>query len=244
MMMRSRLLPWMLGTMLAATLLATASSAQPVSPTAGAAVSVSASATASIANDRVQAWVRAEAEHADAAAAAAQVNAAIAKGLARAKATPGVTVATSGYSTQQISEKGRPMRWRVTQLMTLTATDFAAVAALLTRLQEQDGLLLSGMGFTLSPNAREQAERTLIQQAIRGWQSRAQIAAAALGFDGWKPGHLAVQSNDGGRIYPTMRAAGAGVSADMAPVSVEAGVTEVTVTVTGDALLDQTRPPR
>jgi predicted secreted protein len=208
------------------------------------AVSVNASATASVANDRVQAWVRAEADNADAAAAASQVNAAIAKGLARAKATAGLTAATSGYSTQQITEKGRPLRWRVTQLITITATDFPALAGLLTRLQEQDGLLLTGMVFSLSPNAREQAERTLIQQAIRGWQTRAQIAAAALGFEAWKPGHVTVQSNDGGRVYPTMRAAGMSASADFAPVNVEAGVTEVTITVSGDAVLDSARPVR
>jgi predicted secreted protein len=220
------------------------SMAQAQAPLPSQAVSVNASATASVANDRVQAWVRAEADNADAAAAASQVNAAIAKGLARAKATAGLTAATSGYSTQQITEKGRPLRWRVTQVITITATDFPALAGLLTRLQEQDGLLLTGMVFLLSPTAREQAERTLIQQAIRGWQTRAQIAAAALGFEAWKPGHVTVQSNDAGRVYPTMKAAGMSASADFAPVNVEAGVTEVTVTVSGDAVLDSARPVR
>lgn len=205
-------------------------------------VTVTASANASVANDRLQAFVRAEAEQSDAAAAANQVNAAIAKGLARAKAVSGVTVATSGYSTQQIAEKGRPTRWRVTQSMTITGNDFAAIASLLTRMQEQDALLLSGMAFSLSPSAREQAERSLIQQAIRGWQARAQVSAAALGFDNWHAGHLVVQSNDTGRAFPAMRASA--MNAEIAPVSVEAGVTDVTVTVSGDALLDTTRNVR
>lgn len=202
-------------------------------------VNVTASASSSIANDRLQAWVRAEAEHADPATAAAQVNAVIAKGVARAKAVAGLTVTTSGYSTQQIAEKGRPTRWRVTQMLTISGTDFAAIANLLTRMQEQDGLLLSGMTFSLSPNARDNAERTLIQQAIRGWQLRAQVAAAALGFEAWRPGHLTVQANDGGRVFASMRAGA--MAADAAPVNVEGGTTEVTVSVSGEAVLDQAR---
>ena len=217
--------------------------AQVAQPRDVPAVNVTASASTSIANVRVQAWLRSEAENVDAAAAASQVNATIAKGLARAKATSGVVVSTSGYSTQQISEKGRPTRWRVTQMLTVTGSDFAAIATLLTRLQEQDQLLLSGMSFSLSPNAREQAERTLIQQAVRAWQARAQIAANALGFENWRAGHVTVQTSEPGRVFPAMRAAAA-MSADAAPVNVEAGVSEVTVTVTGDAVLESTRNAR
>ena len=229
--------------LVAAALLAFSCTAWPQgAPRDISAVNVSASASTSVANDRVQAWLRAEADQVDAAAAANQVNAAIAKGLARAKGAPGVVVATSGYSTQQISEKGRPTRWRVTQMITVSGSDFAAIAALLTRLQDQDGLLLSGMGFSLSPAAREQAERTLIQQAIRAWQTRAQVASAALGFENWHAGHVTVQTTEPGRSVPMMRAAA--MSADAAPVNVEGGLTEVTVTVTGDAVLDSARPPR
>src|SRR5208282_1147063 len=63
-------------------------------------VSVSASATTTIVNDRLQAWLRAEAESPNAAAAASQVNAAIARALATAKDYPSIKVATAGYSTQ------------------------------------------------------------------------------------------------------------------------------------------------
>jgi len=223
--------------LLAMCVLAAAHAQAPVPPPDVPKVTVNASASASIANDRLQAWVRAESEQPDPTAAANQVNAAIAKGLARAKAIPGITVATSGYSTQPITEKGRATRWRVTQTITLTGSDFGVVAALLTRMQEQDGLLLSGMSFSLTSNARDQAERTLIQQAVRSWQMRAQISASALGFDSWRAGHVNVQSNDGARVYATMRAQPQ-AAAEFSPVSVEAGVTEVTITVSGDALLE------
>jgi predicted secreted protein len=207
-------------------------------------VNVTASATATVPNDRIQAWLRSEAESVEAAAAANQVNAAVAKAIARAKGTSGVTVTTSGYSTQQIAEKGKPTRWRVTQSINVASNDFAAVAALLTRLQEQDGMLLSGMGFSLSANAREGAERQLMQQAIRSWQSRAQQAASGLGSERWRTGHVTVQTSEPGRVYPMARAASAAPMGEMAPVNVEAGTTDVTVTVTGDAILDAGVPPR
>jgi predicted secreted protein len=203
------------------------------------AVNVTGSAAATVPNDRIQAWLRAEHEAAEAASAANAVNTSIAKALARAKATPGITVTTSGYSTQQIAEQGKPVRWRVTQSITIASTDFAAVATLLTRMQEQDGMLLSGMGFSLSPNARDGAERQLMQQAIRSWQARAQQAATGFGAESWRPGHITIQTSEPGRVYPMARATVA--QAEMAPVNVEGGTTEVTVTVTGDAILESPR---
>ena len=51
----------------------------------------------------------------------------------------------------------------------------------------------------------------MTQQAINSWQSRAQQAAQALGFASWRPGHVTVQTGDGGRVYPVMRAQAAGL---------------------------------
>lgn len=204
-------------------------------------VSVSAAATASLANDRVQAWLRAEAENANAASAAAQVNTTIARALARIRGVAAVKAATSGYATQQIAEKGKPTRWRVTQSIALDSGDFAAIAALAGRLQEEDGLLLSGMNFSITDETRAKAEDGLTQQAIRAWQERAQAAARGLGFPGWRPGRVTVQT--GGRAIPMFRAAAAEVYAGAPPVPVEAGTTDITVTVTGDAVLESSRAP-
>ena len=203
-------------------------------------VTVSAAATATVSNDRLQAWLRAEAENPSAAAAASQVNALIAKALATARSYPAVKVATAGYSTQQITEKGKPSRWHVAQSISLDSADFTAAAILITKLQEEDGLLLSGMGFSLADKTRRDAEDGLTRQAIRSWQSRAEQAAQALGFAGWRPGHLTVQTGDGGRVYPTMRAQAA---PGFAPVALEAGTTDVTVTVNGEAILEAATMP-
>ncbi len=199
-------------------------------------VTVTATATTTVANDRLQASLRAEAEDVNPAAAASQVNAAIAKALADAKAFPAVKVATAGYSTQQIAEKGKPTRWRVTQSISLDSGDFTQAATLMSRLQDQGGLLLSNMGFALSEQARRGAEDSVTQQALKSWQARAQQAAQGLGFTGWRAGHVTVQTGGGGPVYPVMRAQ-AMAAPGGAPVTVEAGTTEVTVSVSGDALL-------
>lgn len=205
-------------------------------------VTVSASATAIIGNDRLQAWLRAEAENASPATAASQVNAVVGKALAGARSYPAVKVATAGYSTQQVTEKGKPSRWRVSQTISLDSADFTVASTLITKLQEEDGLLLSSMGFSLADKTRRDAEDGVTRQAIRSWQSRAEQAAQALGFASWHPGHLTVQAGDGGRVYPAMRAqATAGFAP--APVALEAGTTDVTVAVTGEAILESAKLP-
>jgi len=206
------------------------------------AVTVSASSTVTVQNDRLQAWLRTEAESANPAAAASQVNAAIAKALASAKAYPAVKVATAGYSTQQVSDKQKPTRWRVVQTLSLDSGDFTAAATLISRLQDEDGLLLSGMGFSLGDKTRRDAEDSVTQQAIKSWQARAQQATNGLGFAGWRPGHVTVQTGEGGRVYPMMRAQTMS-SGGSAPVPIEAGTSDVTVTVSGEAILDSATGP-
>lgn len=204
-------------------------------------VALSASAIASVANDRVYAWLRAEVDHADPARAAADVNARMARALARAKAVTGVEAATSGYSSFQITDKGQPSRWRVAQTLTLEGSDFAAVAALVTKLQADDGLVMSGMNFAVSPEARRRAEDTLTQQAIKAWQARAQNAATGFGYQVWRIGKVAIQTGDFSRPQPMYRQSMNAMAASAPPVSMEAGNTDVTVTVSGEAVLENPR---
>lgn len=201
-------------------------------------VTVSASATSSVANDRLRASLRAEADHANAATAASEVNARIAKALARAKGAAGIVAQTSGYSSYQVSERDRPSRWRVSQTLTLDGRDFAAMTDLVSALQSETGLVLAGIQFSVSDATQRQAEDSLTQEAIRSWQERAGRAAQGLGFPGWRPGRVGVQTGELARPpYPMMRAAAA-PAAGGAPVAFEAGTTEITVTVSGEAVLE------
>ena len=145
-------------------------------------------------------------------------------------------MATAGYVTQQITEKDKPPRWRVAQSLVLESADFTTTTILVTKLQQEDGLLISGTAFTLSEQARQQAEDGLTQQAIKIWQTRAAQAGKGLGFPGWRPGHVTVQTSEPRRPFE-MRAQAVGAY-PAAPVSLEAGTTEVSVTVSGEALLE------
>jgi predicted secreted protein len=93
------------------------------------------------------------------------------------------------------------------------------------------------MAFSLADKTRRDAEDSVTQQAIKSWQARAQQAALGLGFPGWRPGHVTVQTGDGGHAYPVMRAQAMAGSGGSAPVAIEGGTTEVSVTVSGEAIL-------
>jgi predicted secreted protein len=206
--------------------------AAPAVPT----VSVTAAATASVANDRMFASLRAEVDNADPARAAAEVNARIGKAIARVKSTPAVEVKTSGYSSYQFTDK-LATRWRVQQSISLESSDFAALAALLTRMQSEDTLVMSGMSFGVSNEARRKAEDALTQEAIKSWQARAQSASKALGFDAWRVGRVNVMTGEPPMRPQAMMRMQAAAGAGAPPVNAEGGNTDITVTVTGDAML-------
>jgi predicted secreted protein len=203
-------------------------------------LTISASAAKAVSNDRMQAVMRAEADRPDAAQAANDVNARMARALARAKTVPGVDARTAGYSSYQISEPNVPIRWRVSQTLVLEGRDFVALSALVSQLQGTDGLLLSGLDFTVSPTARRVAEDALTQEAIRGWQRRAELGAKAFGANAYRTGRVTIQTNDFGAPRPMFKAGGV-AAASAAPVTVEGGTTDVTVTVSGEAILEPQR---
>lgn len=203
-------------------------------------ITISASASNEVANDRMHAALRAEADNADAVQAASDVNARMARALSRARAVTGVDVSTAGYSSYQVSEPNRPMRWRVSQTLALESSDFVALSTLVSKLQSTDGLVLSGLNFSVSPAARHTAEDALTQQAISNWQQRAQMAAKAFGAADYRTGRVTIQTNDYGRPQPMFKGAGV-AAASVAPVSVEGGTSDIAVTVSGEAILDTVR---
>lgn len=239
-MNRHRIAAWAAVFLLTAAATASAQDGQPVPVPV---LTVSASATTTVPNDRLHAWLRAEAESTTAAAAAADVNARVARVLAKLKALPETQVSTSGYTSQQVVEKGKPARWRVVQTIRIEGSDFAAIGDAAARLQAEDGVLLSGISFGVSEELRRRTQDAITQQAIAAWRARAQAAAQGFGLAGWRPGRVTIQASDPVRPYPMMMArADVAMAAAPAPVPLEAGSTEVTVTVSGEAILDPARP--
>lgn len=205
-----------------------------VAPADVTGVTVSATSSLQVDNDRMTIMVQATSEKPGATAAAAEVNARMTKALATARAVSGVTAKTLNYSTSQVYEKDKFVRWRVSQLMEVETADFAAGANLATKLQD-DGLNLVSLTFGVSPEARRKALSKLQHEALIEWQALAKEAAASLGYSGYTPGRLTVNAGDGGprpRFAPQEMRAKA-----MDPVAVSAGTSEMTTTVTGEAIL-------
>ena len=201
-------------------------------------INVTASVTSTLPNDRMHAWLRVEVDNPDPAAAANEANTKMAKALARAKSVKGVDASTTAYSSTQISQRNQPAKWRVSQTLQLESADFSALATLVSKMQSEDGLVLSGMNFSASIAARRAAEDALVQQAIKAWQARAQNAAQGFGVSSWRPGHVTIQTADGVRPQPMMRMTAADAVAQSAPVATEAGTSDISVTVSGEAILD------
>jgi predicted secreted protein len=203
-------------------------------------ITLTATASSQLANDRMHAFLRVDVDNPDPVAAGNEVNTRMAKALARAKAVRGVEAATIAYSSYQISERNQPLRWRVSQTLSLESSDFTALAALVSKIQGEDGLVLGGMSFSVSPSARRTTEDALTQQAIKAWQARAQVAAQGFGSNAWRTGYVTIQAGDYARPVPMMRAAGVHAAA-AAPVATEGGTTDITITVSGEAILEPTR---
>ena len=226
---------------LATSLAAPAHAQQVNAPVTQPVITVSASATAALPNDRMVAWLRVEADNADPGAAANDVNTKMGKALARAKAVKGVEVSTTSYTSFQTAERNQASKWRVSQTLQLESGDFSALAALVSKIQAEDGLVLSGMNFSVSTAARRAAEDAVTQQAIKAWQARAQSAAQGFAAASWRPGHVTIQSGDVVRPLPMMRAASAEAFAQKAPVAAEAGTSDITVNVSGEVILEPAR---
>jgi len=206
-------------------------------------ITLTATASSQLANDRMHAFLRVDVDNPDPVTAGSEVNTRMAKALARAKAVRGVEAATTAYSSYQVSERNQPLRWRVSQTLSLESSDFTALAALVSKIQSEDGLVLGGMTFSVSPSARRTAEDALTQQAIKAWQTRAQAAAQGFGSSAWRTGYVTIQTGDYARPVPMLRAAGVQAAA-AAPVATEGGTTDITITVSGEAILEPARAAR
>ena len=188
----------------------------------------------SVANDLGRATAYAEITGSDASDIARKVNAAIAAGLATAKAQPGVTVKTGNSNTYPIYGKGgRTIEsWRMRSELVLESRDASALSTLLGELQAQ--LAVSQVGFVPAPETRRAAEDDAALEAISGFQAKAARYAAALK----KPYRIRSMNIGGGSHVPQPLFRAAMMAADAAPMPVEAGESNVTVSINGQIELD------
>lgn len=196
-------------------------------------VELQAEAQRELANDTVTASVYVELNDANAAALATAVNKAANEALRVARGYPGVRARSGNNQTYPVYAKGNVLQgWRARAEVRLESKDFEAASLLIGKLQA--GMQLGSMVFSVSPEARRQAENELIAEAVAAFKARAEIVRGALAGRGYKIQRLNV--NNGYSAPPPRfamaRTLAAGAAEAVAP-NLEGGVSMVTVTVGG-----------
>ncbi|MCE1240195.1 MAG: SIMPL domain-containing protein [Azonexaceae bacterium] len=203
---------------------------------AASTVELAAEASRPAANDLVRAVVFSEASGASPAALARKVNGEIAVALGLAKARAGVTVKSGAQSTWPAY--GREQRiegWRMRSELIIESRDLASVSELLGQLQQMK-LGVASVNQSPAPETRRQVEDETTRDALKAFQSRAEVVAGALGKR-WQIKSLSVQQG-GSAPMPVFRAQGM-LAADAMAAPLEAGESQVLTTVSGQIeLLD------
>jgi predicted secreted protein len=191
-----------------------------------------------VANDWVRASVGVTDEDEDAAKLADRVNQAMAWALERARAKPGVSAKSGGYSTQPIHDprKGERRFWRAQQDLLLEGADPRAMSELLGELQSR--VQLRAIQFTVSPAQRRKLEDELIDEALAAFLARADRVRQRLAGRGYQIVQISIASSGGGPPMPMMRAAMAMDSSSVASPALEAGTSEILINVSGAIQLD------
>lgn len=200
---------------------------------AGTLIELSAEASRPAANDLIQARVYAEAVAGNPAEVARQVNRDIGEALQTIKAKSGVTVKSGNQHTYPVYGNNRRIEsWRMRAELLLESKDSAAISELLARLQQMK-LALANVSQLPAPTTRQAVEAEVTRDAIRAFQARAAVIAETLGKS-YRIKRLSIQQSGIAPPMPMLRAAKMEMAADLAPIPLEAGESQVNSTVSGE----------
>lgn len=196
-------------------------------------VHLSASATGRVDNDTIVATLYAQAEGSQAAALADEVNKRINWGVEQLKKYDKIKVQTQSYNTYPIYTKSNITGWRVRQSFRMESQDMALVSNLLGNLQSQ--LALENVSFSVSPEQRNNAENSLIEEALTAFEGRAKLIAKSLGRNNYVIAKIHVNTSGGGH-YPQPRAMMRmdSMTESVAAPTMQAGESSLTVNVSGE----------
>jgi predicted secreted protein len=196
-------------------------------------VRLGAEASEEISNDTMHVSLDSWGEHRDAAKLAEQINRDMEWALSQARQHKEVKTSTGNYQTWPLASKDNTVTrgWRGQQVLQLESRDSKTLSQLVGLLQER--LKVRSMNFTVSDELRESVENRLIGLALEAFKTRAQIVSGNLKANGYRIVSLNIDTSaqQPPVIYQprmAMTAMEAGT-----PVAVEAGESELRVTVSG-----------
>lgn len=204
-----------------------------IAPPAGV-LSLTAEQSAEVPEDVVRITLFYEQEGQDAASLTKVLNARAEEALRQARGDSKVTVQTGAFTIYPSTDRdGKISAWRGRTEIVLESRDFGAASRLAGQLSNT--MQIGDVAFSLSPQARREAENKLTSRAIASFRDQAQAAAQAFGYSGYTVRDVRI--NRGGVIAPRpmmMRmAAPAAADARAASLPIEGGKSTVTIDVSG-----------
>ena len=229
--MKPRLLLWAL---LALPVPVVAASAEPKT---GTLIDFRVDIQKTVTNDLMRATVYTETTAATPDEVARKVKATMAEALVIAKSQTGVTVKSGSTNTYPVYAKGGRTidNWRMRSELLLESRDTGTLSALVGKLQSH--LAVGNLQYLPAPETRRKMEDDATQEALEAFRSKAERIAAAM-----KKTYRIRQMNIGssGQFAPPRLAyRAAALSAEAAPMPVEAGETTLTIDISGQIELSE-----
>lgn len=195
--------------------------------------SLSASASGEAANDLMRVTVVAQDEGEDSAELQSSVNASMQWAISRLRPYTQIDVKTQDYKTFPQYNKNRTniVGWRASQSLNLETTDVKSAGEAIRKLQER--LQVTNIRFEPTPSTRSAVEDQLINEALDAFKQRAQLIRSNIGAPGYNLLDINVQTG-ASFAQPQLRGEIAMIRSDsVAKPALEAGSSQITVTVTG-----------
>jgi predicted secreted protein len=196
-------------------------------------IDLQAEASREVQNDLMSATLFTEANDANPAMLANTLNRTTNDALKVAGEVKSVKARSGGTHTFPIYDRNNKAQgWRGRSEIRLESSDFAAMSALIGKLQST--MQLGGVNFQVSPELRRKTENELMSEAIAAFRARGDIAAKAIGGRGYKIRRISVGSAGAPPPRPViaMRQQSA-ASATVEQPTFEGGTAQVQVSVTG-----------
>ncbi len=195
-------------------------------------ISFQAEAQREVQNDLLNATLYVELNDSSATTVANAINKTVNDALRVAKEYKTVRVGSGNNRTYPVYSRSNQLQgWRGRAEIRIESKDFEAASALIGKLQSN--LQLGGINFMVAPETRRAVEDELTVEAISAVKARADVVRNALGGKAYRISRLNVT---GGHNVPQPRFAVARAAAsapEVAPPSLEAGVSQITVTANG-----------
>ena len=186
-----------------------------------------------VANDLLVASMSADIQDKQPSHVAQQLNTALNDALRKA-ATFSTVLASSGnqHTYPVYSKNNQISAWRGHGEIRLEIRDSKAAGELIMLLQAT--LQLGSVQFTVAPDTRIQTENSLIAEAIKAFQNRAEAIRTAVGAKSFKTVHFAISSGDMPPHYPVALMRSAAVSDNAIPApEFASGDSRMTVQING-----------